>query len=336
MTIRLTEAELYEQFQEADEAKLLFDPIDKLDTTLKFDGRFAQGWQREIELREGIYLNIAQIQNEDRVMVNSLEQACRNIRCHFTLLGKGQSIFASTPSEILLPHIAGKYYLRSNGLHPQSTGNYDLEPWSAVQIEIHPSVLRSLGASPKEELPKKLQHLVRPLSQEIYVRSGDMQPMMVAVLQQIFHSPYQGLVKRAYLESKIIELVALVLNHEVATHQGETERKILKSDQLDRIYYAKEILLKDLNNPPSLKELARQVGLNEFLLRQGFRACFDTTVFGILRSHRLELAKQLLAEQDVSVAEVAHRAGFTRTSYFSTAFKRKFGVGPKQYQKACR
>ncbi len=127
-----------------------------------------------------------------------------------------------------------------------------------------------------------------------------------------------------------------MLDHEVAIRQSQAKKVFLKPDQLERIYYAKEILLKDLSNPPSLKELARQVGLNDFMLRQGFHHCFGTTVFGVLRSHRLELARQLLAEQDITVAEVAYRVGFNRASYFSTAFKRKFGIGPKTYQKACR
>ncbi len=52
MTIYLTEHEYYEQFQEADKEQLHLDLSDKLDVTLKSNGRVAQGWMRRIQLRE--------------------------------------------------------------------------------------------------------------------------------------------------------------------------------------------------------------------------------------------------------------------------------------------
>ena len=158
--------------------------------------------------------------------------------------------------------------------------------------------------------------------------------MMMAVIQQILHCPYQGMIKRAYLESKAIELIALVLDHEVTIQQGESKQSALKPEQLERVHYAKEILLRDMGNPPSLAELALQVGLNDFMLRQGFRQVFGTTVFGQLQAYRLSIAKQLLSEQDMSVSEITRHVGYTSVSYFSRAFKKKFGIGPKAYQKA--
>ena len=209
------------------------------------------------------------------------------------------------------------------------------KPASEIQVQPEESYL-NLGENAEKNLPKNLDHLIRTSSQETYRRSGDTQPMMNTVLQQILHCPYQGMVKRAYLESKVIELMALVLDHEIAIQQGEVKKASLKLEQIERIHYAREILLKNLTNPPSLDELARQAGLNEFLLRQGFRHCFDTTVFGILRERRLELAKQLLAEQDISVTEAAYRVGYASLPSFSQAFKRKFGISPKTHQKNCR
>ncbi|NEP18909.1 MAG: helix-turn-helix transcriptional regulator [Leptolyngbya sp. SIO4C1] len=160
--------------------------------------------------------------------------------------------------------------------------------------------------------------------------------MMATVLQQILNCAYYGLVKRAYLESKVVELMALLLEQETVIRQGGQKKISLKSEQIERIHYAREILLRDLSNPPSLLELAHQVGLNEFMLKQGFRQMFDNTVFGELRSHRLEIAQQLLAEQETSVAEVAHLVGYACVRSFAKTFKRKFGLGPKAYQKACR
>lgn len=337
MTIKINIDEFDEQFQEAEEEQLQWNASDELDVTYKFDARFSQGWRREIHLREGISLTIDRHQPVDHLNLNCSEQEDLYIRCTFTLSGKGQLIIPSTLSETFLPRTAGKYILRSNGLEPQFIiDESDIDPYCHLSIFIRPSILRSFALSPERELPKHFQHLIKTPDQEVYWHSEDITPMMNAVLQQILNCPYQSLIKRAYLESKVIELMALVLEQEIAIQQGEVKKFFLTRDQIERIHYAKEILLQDLSNPPSLKELARQAGLNEFLLRQGFRYCFDTTVFSILRERRLELAKQLLAQQDISVTEAAYKVGYASLPSFSQAFKRQFGMSPKAHQKGCR
>lgn len=160
--------------------------------------------------------------------------------------------------------------------------------------------------------------------------------MMTSVLQQILNCPYQGMLKRMYLESKVVELMTLVLDHEVAIREGEVKINTLKPEQLERIYYAKEILLKDLTNPPTIEALARQVGVNDCLLKQGFRQAFGTTIFGELQAYRLETARQLLDVPQAKVSEVAQKVGYASGRAFSRAFRRKFGLGPKAYQKAHR
>ncbi|MEM7061669.1 MAG: AraC family transcriptional regulator [Cyanobacteria bacterium P01_B01_bin.77] len=336
MTIRLTQDDVYDQYQEADEEELQFDPSDELDITLKYDARFSQGWRREIELREGMYLSIDQSQSTDRLIVDSPDAEGLNIHFTFLLSGNAQWIETSRSDKILFNRAIGQYSVRGNGLNNQITCDYGTYPWASVSIEIEPNILYSFAASPEKELPKNLQHLIRPPSQDLYWGHATIQPMMATVLQQILHCPYQGIVKRAYLESKVIELTALALDHESVIQQGETKRNSLKPEQIERIYYAKEILLRDLDNPPTIAELARQVRLNEHLLKKGFRQVFGTTVFGELQAHRLTIAKDVLAEQDMSVTEVARLVGYLNARSFARSFSRKFGVGPKAYQKSCR
>ncbi|MEM6612988.1 MAG: AraC family transcriptional regulator, partial [Cyanobacteria bacterium P01_C01_bin.72] len=89
----------------------------------------------------------------------------------------------------------------------------------------------------------------------------------------------------------------------------------------------------NLENPPSLIELARQVGLNDFKLKRGFREEFGQSAFKYLHDYRLEQAKHLLAQGEMKVQEVALRVGFESRSYFAIAFRKKYGVNPKQYMK---
>ncbi|NJO76953.1 MAG: helix-turn-helix transcriptional regulator, partial [Leptolyngbyaceae cyanobacterium RM1_406_9] len=109
-------------------------------------------------------------------------------------------------------------------------------------------------------------------------------------------------------------------------------KTFLKQDDIERLHHAKEILIAQFNHPPSILSLARQVGLNDFKLKQGFRQVFGNTVFGYLRDYRLEQAHLLLLEGQMNVQQVARALGYTHSGYFAKAFKQKFGVSPKTYQ----
>lgn len=104
-----------------------------------------------------------------------------------------------------------------------------------------------------------------------YLHLGTTSLVMQQVLQQILHCPYQGITRQMYLEGKVLELLALQLEQAIANHQAPSQLQSLRPDDIDRIYQAKEILIQNLDNPPSLMTLARQVGLNDFKLKLGFR-----------------------------------------------------------------
>ena len=337
MTIEITEDEIYEQFQEAGEEQLQWDPSDELDITYKFDARISQGWSREIRLREGIIIALDQHRLTDQWNVSTFEGERSKIWMCFNLLGQEELVSATCPFRYEVLGKARKYRLGSNGLLDKKIFKYsDIEQHSRFYVEVQPEILRSFTSTLDGELPKDLQHLIKSPSEVAYERDKSIQPLMTSVIQQILQCSYQGMVKRAYLESKTIELIALVLDHEIAIQQGEVTKGALKPEQLERIHYAKELLLRNMGNPPSLAELARQAGLNDLMLRQGFRQAFGTTVFGQLQAYRLDVAKQLLAEQDITVDQVAHHVGYASTTSFTKAFKRKFDVTPKAYQKTWR
>lgn len=94
------------------------------------------------------------------------------------------------------------------------------------------------------------------------------------------------------------------------------------------MWEAREILLARMTDPPSLVELAHLVGTNEFTLKRDFKTLFGTTVFEMLRQHRMARARALLLDTELSIQEVAERVGYRHGSHFSTAFKRTFGHPP--------
>lgn len=156
---------------------------------------------------------------------------------------------------------------------------------------------------------------------------------MQVALWQILDCPYHGSIKYLYLESKVLELLTLWLAQVFSIYDSTTPPQPTLSDEIERIYLAKDILIQQLDNPPSLVDLAHKVGLNDCTLKRQFRQVFGTTVFGYLYHYRMEQAQILLMEKRLPISEIAHTVGYNSPCTFSTAFRRKFGVSPKVMQK---
>lgn len=204
-----------------------------------------------------------------------------------------------------------------------------------LKIDIHLEAADELVQLVSEMLEELSPETRQRLVQFDNSQSGEtdqITPVMRLALQQIFHCPFQGKMKQIYLESKCLELIVLKLEQLKERDQRIKCSALLKPDDIDRIQRAQTILVTHMENPPSLLELARQVGLNDCTLKRGFRQVFGTTAFGYLHDHRLEHACKLLLEHRLNVSEISRAIGFRSCSYFSKAFRKKYGFSPKRYQ----
>jgi AraC family transcriptional activator of pyochelin receptor len=151
---------------------------------------------------------------------------------------------------------------------------------------------------------------------------------MQQAIAAILNCKYQQGLKKLFFLSKAIELLVLQAESFNCLHPGK--KLVARNDyDRDRIQYAREYMTQHIDNPPSLFELARIVGLNEYKLKHGFKEMFQTTVFGYLAEKRLELARDYLTDPNKSITDIADLLGYSSIQHFSFAFKKKFGHSPK-------
>jgi len=79
-------------------------------------------------------------------------------------------------------------------------------------------------------------------------------------------------------------------------------------------------------------ELAYQVGMSRSYFSQCFKRFFGVTFGDVLRTLRLDAAKQLLVTTSLSISDIANRVGFIDHKYFSRTFKAQIGVYPTEYR----
>ena len=106
---------------------------------------------------------------------------------------------------------------------------------------------------------------------------------------------------------------------------------LLDEENVLKIRKAKDLVLSNMAEPPSLQELADTVGISLKKLKEGFKEIYGDTVFGFLLDYKLEYARQLLDSGSYNVNEVGLKIGYSTSSHFIAAFKKKFGTTPKKY-----
>jgi AraC-like DNA-binding protein len=317
MAIALSQADYWSLF---DETENIIPQPDAFDFLCPYPALLGQGFVREIYLRDGLTLAIADYQDHHDIVMESCDRE-HPLEYTFDLSCRTQN-----PSQAI------SYGFWGSGMAPEKRGHRSAhQPTQWVSVHIEPDVFELFAGTPKDPIPSPLRHLVRQPNQEYYERPGQATPAMQVILQQILQCPYQGFTKRLFLESKVWELMALILEQELEIQQGQPLVAKLKPDDVDRLHQAKTILQQNLEHPPSLMQLAHQVGVNECTLKQGFRQLFNTTVFGYLRQCRMERAQLLLMQGELSVHEAAQAVGYASQSRFANAFRKTFGVNPKTF-----
>ena len=307
-------------------------PQDAFERVLPFPTQLGQGFCRFIRLSKRVSLRIEhyQLHMEDVEIV--LPDRSHPLEYGFFLSGKVYEREGITAEREGIT--AGQYFLNGSGMAPaEVTGDSADKPILSVNVHIESSALNAFLGETFDVTRSGLAHLIRPSDQLYYQRFGVTTVTMQTALHQILNCPFQGITKKAYLESKVWELMALLIDQELQQPAVSRRPKPLKPDDIERIHYAKEVLKDRFSDPPSLIELARLVGINDCKLKAGFRQVFGTTVFGYLHNCRMERSRQLLEAGDLTVAEAAQTVGYANRSHFAIAFRKKFGINPGLYRK---
>ena len=116
------------------------------------------------------------------------------------------------------------------------------------------------------------------------------------------------------------------------THNDKlTEVKVdtLDSRLMDRIMKALDA---NISNPDlTIEMLASEIGISRVHLHRKLKELTNQTTSDFIRNTRLAQAAKMLSEGKCSIAEVASQVGFESQSNFSTAFKKLYGVTPREY-----
>lgn len=283
----------------------------------------AQGSFDEAMTEDGFY--VLKMQNETPE-IQKIERSINStfIQFHFCLKGRGKFIFNE-----------GRYALDITEEHSLLLYNTQLD--LDMNLELAPnSWLVSIVMTIRKfhSLFSKEANYIPFLSAEnkekkYYAQEG-VSPAIAVVLSQIMNYNLHPSVKSLYIRGKVYELISLYFNKSVDP-DAEQCPFLVDEDNVRRIRRAKEIMISRMIEPPTLVELAEEIGLSLKKLKEGFKQIYGDSVFSFLFDYKMEYARRLLETGQHNVNEIGLKVGYSTSSHFIAAFKKKYGTTPKKY-----
>jgi len=281
------------------------------------------GSHEEIMIEEGF--SILRFQNDsDETSHFEREVGVDLIQFHFGIKGRAKFIFNQ-----------GRYALDLR--EEVSLFLYNPQKELPVHLEIAPHswVITVLISIKKfhgffTEQADHIPFLSPDNSDKKYYKDEKINPSMAIVLSQLFHFNLHPSIKKLYFKGKIYELLSLYFNR---TEDPNAEQCpfLVDEENVIKIRKAKDYVIANMAEPPGLQELADEVGINLKRLKMGFRQIYGDTVYSFLFDYKMDYARKMLDSGSYNVNEVGLRIGYSTSSHFIAAFKKKFGTTPKKY-----
>ncbi|WP_298766604.1 AraC family transcriptional regulator [uncultured Polaribacter sp.] len=280
----------------------------------------------EITLENGFY--VLHFQNESGNTANFERKIDSTyIQMHFCL--KGTAKFNFNTGNYSFDVLDKKSILLYN---PQKTLpiNLEIKPKTTlVSLLISIEKFHSLFSKESGYIP----FLSDENSNRKFYDEQEIKPNVSIVLQQIINSNINSSIKNLYVKGKVYELLSLHFQKEENTN-AEFCPFLVDEENVLKIRKAKDIIISKMSEPPSLQELANEIGLSLKRLKEGFKQIYGDTVYSFLLDYKMEHSRKLLESNQYNVNEVGLQVGYSTASHFIAAFKKKFGTTPKKYMQS--
>jgi DNA-binding response OmpR family regulator len=119
------------------------------------------------------------------------------------------------------------------------------------------------------------------------------------------------------------------------SHDIHIEPQLGSPGQLDRRFIGefKALVEKNISRADfNVNDISRELGMSRIQVYRKVNALFGYSIHDFLINVRLKKAKSMLLESDKRISDIAFEVGFSSAAYFSTAFRSKTGLSPKDFK----
>jgi AraC family transcriptional regulator len=194
------------------------------------------------------------------------------------------------------------------------------QPHSIEFSEIHGTVMMSIATDLMESGPRTNHEWT---GQGVY---GESDPFLQHLGELLFVASSAGLpISRLHAESTAV----IILEHLNQRQNYLGPRPVRGCGRLQQVV---EFIHSNLENELSIIALARIAQTSPFHFARQFKASTGLTPHRYVLEQRIEMAKRLLTNSHLAIAEVAQGCGFATQAHLTTAFRRHVGATPKEFR----
>lgn len=135
---------------------------------------------------------------------------------------------------------------------------------------------------------------------------------------------------RSHLRIKIMELLLFLSNLDNASARETPAYLNKRHAALAEAVH--ERLTADGFGHITIEQLAAELDVGITALKMSFKSVYGVPIYQYQKDLRLQKAQELLRETDLLISVIASRAGYTNPAKFSAAFKKRFGISPREYK----
>lgn len=304
-----------------------FNKEDLIEKKINFDNKGIKGVITDIMLN-GIHVVARDLTMENDSYAIEVEHDFSFVKLHIEMEGDNEYCPEDKSQRgIYIPQ--GHYNLF---YLPKIKGvlNYRTKRRRTLEITFTEAYLEKLFyPNLKTTIPLLADAITNQTSYAMWETSKSISPKLNILIEDILQCSYSGAIKKAFLESKIVEILSYLFT--IINEEENTSVSVeISTGDYAKVLEVENILKTQFKEKLTLAGIAAEVGLNNFKIKKYFKLVYNTTVFNYLTMVRMEYAKQLLVEKDYPISAVSEELGYKNQHHFTVAFKKTFGYLPSK------
>ncbi|WP_235297896.1 helix-turn-helix domain-containing protein [Portibacter marinus] len=183
-----------------------------------------------------------------------------------------------------------------------------------------------------DTIPEPLQEMFKDTTgAKTFIISTVSDPASVNAITNLFDNQQSGLERKLHLEAYATKLITSLIRTFRVENNPNQSGYFFTKENINLINQAKNYILENIEETPTVKELSLKLGINTNKLQKGFNLLFNKSVRQFIISAKLHKAQQLIEKSDHTISEIADQLGYTNKGHFSQLFKKEFGILPSEY-----
>ena len=306
------------------------------ETVVRVPKEYGSGTVRSLAFQDGISLVLYDCCFRQGLQINVCTEQSQPINFLFCIRGALHHLLNKRDTQYILKPLLGSITANPRP-HDQKLIFSPNEHVQVCNLQIDREAYLMKIDCELDQIPERMSTAFQDVdAKRPFIYHSNYSVALAGVIKAMYDNEYEGMVRSSFMEAKSLEMLSMQIKQYKDDLNPSTRQVLLRKYDIDKLTRARDILVADLKDAPTIVQLAKRVGINQQKLKSGFKQVFNETINRYLRNERLKRARILLVEGSMSVRAIANAVGYSNQSHFASRFKEKYGILPKDYLKTVR